>query len=599
MAYSTFIDDHSNTYSEPYIPDKIVGFHGIDPDLVSAGVNTISSSGEKVMHELLTDLLGGSASGHYHLTHDELAKLGKIIAALIPAGRTDVVLPSAGIDNHEALRNLLGGSSTGHYHLTQDELNRLGKLLSTLIPVGETEVRVPTTVLPSGGTDNHEALTNIQGGIVNTDGTTEHYHFTEDEWTRLKTLLSTTFPPGSVAPKFPTGPTTPAADDDPEGDGDLSADAGLPPTDPPEWGASALPKKHAFYEGAGNMYYGTIADGTKPYFRTALVLPMIYNDSKTAVRVNSTVDLNAWDSVKDSLTVKSYGKTLADCLYVDWNEETLDKNTNRKLYYITYSSTQKNVNRKGSGGNGYQSLAKAQGLVAACVSADKNVEIFITDSGDVSRITRTLKVAKSGKKKGQVTGVTLTVDKSVHSCKVKANMGCAIWIPAYNCFCVSGKDGVAVSGTGETWTKKAGDGTNAPIDLRGLTYRADIEYVDNGGQKYTGCAFGWSADDKTFWKSYDGQHWMRHNIKPIPLKEIKSVAYSPETGMYCAAGTPKSDDGGLYVYFSKNLAGWTKVKVSIDDLTAESIIWMANTGKFVLMPSSGSYLYTFKAADWK
>ena len=60
MAYSTFIDDHSNTYSEPYIPEKIVGFHGIDPDLVSVGVSTVSSSGEKVMHELLTDLLGGS-----------------------------------------------------------------------------------------------------------------------------------------------------------------------------------------------------------------------------------------------------------------------------------------------------------------------------------------------------------------------------------------------------------------------------------------------------------------------------------------------------------------------------------------------------------
>ena len=62
MAYSTFIDDHSNTYSEPYIPEKIVGFHGIDPDLVSVGVNVIhnTSSGEKVMHELLTDLLGGS-----------------------------------------------------------------------------------------------------------------------------------------------------------------------------------------------------------------------------------------------------------------------------------------------------------------------------------------------------------------------------------------------------------------------------------------------------------------------------------------------------------------------------------------------------------
>ena len=34
MAYSTWTDDHNNTFSTPYIPDKIVGFHGIDPDLV-------------------------------------------------------------------------------------------------------------------------------------------------------------------------------------------------------------------------------------------------------------------------------------------------------------------------------------------------------------------------------------------------------------------------------------------------------------------------------------------------------------------------------------------------------------------------------------
>lgn len=580
MAVSTFIDDRSNTYSTPYIPEKIVGFHGIDPDLVSSGVSYQGNSGEQVMHEQLPDLLGGTANGHYHLTQEELKKLGKIIQALIPDGRIDVVLPSGGTENHEALKNLLGGNAAGHFHLTDEELYKLDKIIQALIPAGQTEVTLPSAT-PATGTENHEALNNLLGGDTN-----GHYHFTEDEWTRLKTLLSSVFPPGSVAPKFPTGPTTPTADDDPDGDGVLSADAGLPPSDPPAWSNVALPNRCTFYEGAGNMYYGTIADNSNPKIRTALVLPMVYNGSTTAIRVYSTTNLTAWDAADSSVTIKSYGKTLAQCMCVDWN--TKDNDSDVKFYYITYPSTQKNVNRKGTGGLGQQSLAEAKSLVACCVSADSNVAIFITEGGTVSRLTKKAKSA------------TPNNEKATGDCKIKSvNLGCAIWIPAYNCFCVSGKDGVATSGTGEAWTKKAADGVNVPQDLRGLTYRADIEYTDNGGTKHTGCAFGWSADDKTFWKSYDGLNWMRHNVAPIPLKEVKSVAYSPTTGLYCAAGTPKSDDVGLHVFFSKNLAGWTKVNVSIDDLKAESVIWMANTGKFVLMPNSGSYLYTFTAADWK
>ena len=71
MPYSTWLDDHSNTYSTPYIPEKIVGFHGIDPDLVSSGGGGGGSGGGIDDHEQLNNLLGGDASGHYHVNADE------------------------------------------------------------------------------------------------------------------------------------------------------------------------------------------------------------------------------------------------------------------------------------------------------------------------------------------------------------------------------------------------------------------------------------------------------------------------------------------------------------------------------------------------
>lgn len=52
----------------PYIPEKIVGFIGIDPDIVSSG-NSGTTPGNVVDdHELLSNLLGGDGHGHYHVT---------------------------------------------------------------------------------------------------------------------------------------------------------------------------------------------------------------------------------------------------------------------------------------------------------------------------------------------------------------------------------------------------------------------------------------------------------------------------------------------------------------------------------------------------
>ena len=77
------------------------------------------------VHEILPDLFGGDADGHYHLTASELEKLYKLIDALIPDD--DVVLP--GTDDHEELSNLLGGDASGHYHLTNYEFRKLSEML--------------------------------------------------------------------------------------------------------------------------------------------------------------------------------------------------------------------------------------------------------------------------------------------------------------------------------------------------------------------------------------------------------------------------------------------------------------------------------------
>ena len=281
---------------------------------------------------------------------------------------------------------------------------------------------------------------------------------------------------------------------------------------------------------------------------------------------------------------------LAQCLFIDFNAPDVDKDGNRKLFYMLYPTTVTNINRKGSGDAGGQGLKDPKSLVAMAYSKSLRKAIFITDGGTVS-------ILQGNSSKNSTSPIKVT---TAYNCNIgSVNFGSAVWLETPKCFCVSGKDGVSFSSAGETWTKKAGNGTTVPIDLRGMTFRSDIVYQDTNSQTYTGCAFGWSGTDKTFWKSYDGEHWMRHNARPIPLADVKSVAYSPDYGMYCAIGTPKTSESGLYVYLSKDLAGWRKSKVTGDSVGVESVVWMASTQKFVLYPSGGSYLYTFDPKDWK
>ena len=100
-------------------------------------------------HESLSGLLGGNASGHYHMTAEQLQQLNNLLS---------------GSNNHEALSGLLGGDASGHHHLTLNELNRLKGY-------------------PDFTSLNHEALQGLLGG--NSNG---HYHLTVDLLNKLINL---------------------------------------------------------------------------------------------------------------------------------------------------------------------------------------------------------------------------------------------------------------------------------------------------------------------------------------------------------------------------------------------------------------------------
>ncbi len=153
------------------------------------------------------------------------------------------------------------------------------------------------------------------------------------------------------------------------------------------------------------------------------------------------------------------------------------------------------------------------------------------------------------------------------------------WSPVHQVFCVAGSNGTATSSDGETWTLHA----DAPKNLTDLTYRTDLE-----------CFFARSLDDKLFYASGDGVTWNNVTTTPIPLETVACVDFCQETGIYCAVGGT-----GKYAYFSKDLRTWVPTTITNGaDITAGSVIYMPSTKKYVLMPTSGSYYYTFDPSEW-
>ena len=160
---------------------------------------------------------------------------------------------------------------------------------------------------------------------------------------------------------------------------------------------------------------------------------------------------------------------------------------------------------------------------------------------------------------------------------MRVNPRCLKWSPQAQILCGTGSAGVITSPNGEVWTKYT---SNVPKNLKDLEYRKDLG------------SFFARGTDKLFYSSYDGSTWEQVNSTPIPLSTITRVAYSEETGTYCAVGGT-----GKYAYFSKDLETWVQSQISENNLIANDIIYHPSTDSWVFMPTSGEYFYTKKTSE--
>ena len=69
--YAKLVEEFFTRYQEPTVDEYIVGFSGIDPPL------RVSAS--EINHEDMENVLGGEASGHYHLTREQWEKVTEIL----------------------------------------------------------------------------------------------------------------------------------------------------------------------------------------------------------------------------------------------------------------------------------------------------------------------------------------------------------------------------------------------------------------------------------------------------------------------------------------------------------------------------------------
>ncbi len=179
--------------------------------------------------------------------------------------------------------------------------------------------------------------------------------------------------------------------------------------------------------------------------------------------------------------------------------------------------------------------------------------------------------------KVQYTGST----SSKYEIGISVNPSSAAWSPDALIFCVAGAEGTATSPDGVSWETHTGN--DVPKNLIDLSYRKDL-----------GCLFARSLNDKLFYASGDGENWVAVNSTPIPLETVSCVDYTPATGIYCAVGGT-----GKQACFSKDLTTWVSTTIANGgDIEAGSVIYMPSTRRYVLMPTSGKYYYTFDPSEW-
>lgn len=443
-----------------------------------------------------------------------------------------------------------------------------------------TEVQ-PVTLKPSE--IPHELLDKLLGGDTN-----GHYHFTKEEWAKVKTLLSSVFPSGSETPVFPTGPTNPSTDDpsgedDPSGgDDDIPDYSALFATKEPSWGTIGLGAKHRSVKQEGRMYFGTVVKGNKVY-NPALVVPIIYdNDSNDKLRLVYTTssDLTSFAELTAELAV-ARGITLGDMVhaYFGITNKLQDKYVDKRhfCFYCTYlKSTNKNIYYYGSSTSLHYSTTNYSGYLAGAYKNDAGNtgdQKIVCANGDGG-------VCIVGYSKDTTSSITTKVIEKGASIGMKVNPGCLRY--GAGVFCATGTEGAANSSDGINWNVNKA----APKNMISLHYRSDFTYTDSTGKNCTGAFIACSKETRIFYFSSDGYNWTQCSTKRVPLDSVIATAYDPNKKRYCVVGTP-----GNVACLTQDFVEWTPTYVSKVNLSVLDVTYAFD--KFVIMLKNSDTLYTY------
>lgn len=424
------------------------------------------------------------------------------------------------------------------------------------IKVGNGTDRWNALPYAGGGGGNHEALEGLFGGTAE-DG---HYHITTDEHRRLEILIDALFPNDNDTIYIPY------IDGNENKIMPYSPFKNLPKGTPLDWTRLEYPSGFAPYSGVHKMFYGsyiyrTSSNSKYLHIESGLHTLMVKGSTKSAVSMTSLV--SAATSVDEENYI--WEPTASNGNYYDY---LLDPNG--VLYYTYGAGVLCTANTSTS------NSASSYTIVTGDVLPDCNSLCYSKNLNFILAVGATGNAVIMRYSGAYYTGTASTR----YSIGIGVNPASAAWSPVHQVFCVTGPEGTATSQDGVTWVTHTSD--DVPKNLTDLTYREDLS-----------CFIAWSKDDKLFYASGDGETWQTVSNTPIPLDTVTCVDYTPSIGIYCAVGA------GNKAYFSKDLTTWTSTAIVNDtNITVGSVIYMANTRKYVLMPKTGNIFYTYDASNW-
>ena len=143
-------------------------------------------SPETLNHEELNNLLGGNASGHYHLTNELLTKLQNVPESGIVGEKGEKGDKGDKGDPGQAATIEIGTVTTGAAGTSAKVVNvgtSQAARLNFTIPRGDKGERGDSGDSGGEGITDHEQLSNLLGGSAN-----NHYHLRSSELQKLQNI---------------------------------------------------------------------------------------------------------------------------------------------------------------------------------------------------------------------------------------------------------------------------------------------------------------------------------------------------------------------------------------------------------------------------